>query len=238
MNKRLYGMYDIMAQIEEKIEDAMIRLEAANNEQITIENIYSILNNFNRLYEIISDEEKKQLIRYLFKRIDIYPDCNPERLIKSIELNFKIYNESLTINNNASECVDMLSNKTPYSNISIVINIDDDFNKRFYEKVVQMVEHPENKEGTLLPTPGRKVNMNPRGKYKTKMATYKQIQEYIKEKYGLIAHTSYIAEVKRKHGIKMINVRSNEDTLKKAKHPTPEMIKAIEDALIHFGIIC
>ena len=52
MNKRLYGMYDIMAQIEEKIEDAMIRLEAANNEQITIENIYSILNNFNRLYEL------------------------------------------------------------------------------------------------------------------------------------------------------------------------------------------
>ena len=35
----------------------------------------------------------------------------------------------------------------------------------------------------------------------------------------------------------MINVRSNENTLKKAKHPTPEMIKAIEDALIHFGII-
>ena len=68
-------------------------------------------------------------------------------------------------------------------------------------------------------------------------ATYKQIQEYIKEKYGLIAHTSYIAEVKRKHGIKMINVRSNEDTLKKAKHPTPEMTKAIEDALTHFGII-
>ena len=237
MNKRLYGMYDIMAQIEEKIEDAMIRLEAAKNEQITIENIYSILNNFNKLYEIISDEEKKQLIRYLFKRIDIYPDCNPERLIKSIEMNFKIYNESLTINSNASECVDMLSNKTPNSNISIVINIDDDFNKRLYEKVVQMVEHPENKEGALLPTPGRKVNINPRGKYKTKTATYKQIKEYIKEKYGLNAHTSYIAEVKRKHGIKMINVRSNEDTLRKAKHPTPEMTKAIEDALIHFGII-
>ena len=35
----------------------------------------------------------------------------------------------------------------------------------------------------------------------------------------------------------MINVRSNEDTLKKAKHPTSKMIKAIEDALIRFGII-
>ncbi len=51
--------------------------------------------------------------------------------------------------------------------------------------------------------------LNPRGKYKTKTATYKQIKEYIKEKYGLNAHTSYIAEIKRKHGIQMINVRSN-----------------------------
>ena len=189
------------------------------------------------LYNVITDEEKKQLVRYLIKRIDIYPDCNPERLIKSIELNFKLYNDSITINDNASECVDMLSNKVANTSVSIVMNIDDEFNKRLYEKVVQQVEHPENKEGSLLPTPGRKINMNPRGKYKTKMATYKQIQEYIKEKYGLIAHTSYIAEVKRKHGIKMINVRSNEDTLKKAKHPTQEMTKAIEDALIHFGVI-
>lgn len=57
MNSRLYGMYDIIAQIQDKIEDVMIRLDAAKNEQITIENIYSILNNFNLLYDIISDEE-------------------------------------------------------------------------------------------------------------------------------------------------------------------------------------
>lgn len=237
MNSRLYGMYDIMAQIQDNIDDAMARLEAANNEQITIENVYSILNNFSMLYNVITDEEKKQLVRYLIKRIDIYPDCNPERLIKSIELNFKLYNDSITINDNASECVDMLSNKVANSSVSIVMNIDDEFNKRLYEKVVQLVEHPEDKEGTLLPTPGRRINMNPRGKYKTKTATYQQIKDYVKEKYGLIAHTSYIAEIKRKNGIKMINVRSNEETLKKAKHPTPQMTKAIEDALIHFGII-
>lgn len=237
MNSRLYGMYDIMAQIQDNIDDAMARLEAASNEQITIENVYSILNNFSTLYNVITDEEKKQLVRYLIKRIDIYPDCNPERLIKSIELNFKLYNDAITINDNASECVDMLSNKVANSSVSIVMNIDDEFNKRLYEKVVQLVEHPEDKEGTLLPTPGRRINMNPRGKYKTKTATYQQIKDYVKEKYGLIAHTSYIAEIKRKHGIKMINVRSNDETLKKAKHPTPQMTKAIEDALIHFGII-
>ena len=49
--------------------------------------------------------------------------------------------------------------------------------------------------------------------------------------------TIYIAEIKRKHGIKMINVRSNEETQRKAKHPTPQMTQVIEEALIHFGII-
>ena len=36
----------------------MIRLDTIKNEQITIENIYSILNNFNMLYDIISDEDE------------------------------------------------------------------------------------------------------------------------------------------------------------------------------------
>ena len=35
----------------------------------------------------------------------------------------------------------------------------------------------------------------------------------------------------------MINVRSNAETQKKAKHPTPQMTKAIEDALKSFGVI-
>lgn len=50
MNSRLCGMYDIMAQIQDNIDDAIARLEAANNEQITIENVCSILNNFSIEY--------------------------------------------------------------------------------------------------------------------------------------------------------------------------------------------
>ena len=68
-------------------------------------------------------------------------------------------------------------------------------------------------------------------------ATYNEIKAYIWEKYGIKAHTSYIAEIKRKYGVKMINVRSNDETRKKAKHPTPQMTKAIEDALVYFGVI-
>lgn len=130
----------------------------------------------------------------------------------------------------------MLANKTPSSNISIVLNISDELNKKLYESVVQLVEYPKDKKGTLLPTPGRRINVNPRGKYKTKMATYKQIKDYIKEKFGLNVHSSYIAEIKRIYGVKMQSYRQKEEA-KRVVHPTPKMAAAIKDALIHFRII-
>lgn len=72
--------------------------------------------------------------------------------------------------------------------------------------------------------------------YNVKHATYKQINAYIKDKYGYMVHSNYIAEVKRNHDVAMINVRSKEDT-KRVHHQTPENVAAIEDALRHFNII-
>ena len=73
--------------------------------------------------------------------------------------------------------------------------------------------------------------------YIKKHATYKEIKEYIFETYGVKVHTAYIAEIKRKHSVEMINVRSTEESLKRAKHPTFAITKIIEETLVHFGII-
>lgn len=73
--------------------------------------------------------------------------------------------------------------------------------------------------------------------YNRKTATYKQIQEYIKQEFGLIAHSSYIAEIKRKYGVEMQSNSQKEVTKQSVKHPTKEMTKAIEGALVHFNII-
>lgn len=55
------------------------------------DNIYKIMLNFGKLYDIISDEEKKSLITYLIKEIQIYPNGESEMPLKSIEFNFPIY---------------------------------------------------------------------------------------------------------------------------------------------------
>lgn len=73
--------------------------------------------------------------------------------------------------------------------------------------------------------------------YNRKIATYKQIQEYIKQEFGLIAHSSYIAEIKRKYGVEMQSNRQKEVTKQSVKHPIKEMTKAIDGALVHFNII-
>lgn len=72
----------------------------------------------------------------------------------------------------------------------------------------------------------------------TEKATYKKIKEYVKEKYGLNVHTKYIAEVKRKHGLPMHDAPNKVDVPKREYPDCPEeKVKAIDEALKHFGMI-
>ena len=68
--------------------------------------------------------------------------------------------------------------------------------------------------------------------------TYKMIQEYVEKKYGFKVHTAYIAEVKRSLGLPMYDAPNAVEELKQArKHPTPEKVEAIKDALCYFAVI-
>ena len=60
MTLRLDGLYDIIVELEERIEDARLRRSSIEMEAITLDNIYKILLNFGKLYDIISDEEKEK----------------------------------------------------------------------------------------------------------------------------------------------------------------------------------
>ena len=75
--------------------------------------------------------------------------------------------------------------------------------------------------------------------YKPKeRVTYKMIKEYIEAKYGFKVHTAYIAEVKRDLGLPMYDAPNAVEKLKQPrKHPTPEKVEAIKDALKHFDLI-
>ena len=91
LNARLDRMYETIAEIEELIADANLRKKAMEQEAVTLENIYQILLNFFELFDIIDDDEQKNLLTYLIKEIQLNPHWEKKSPLKSIEFNFPIY---------------------------------------------------------------------------------------------------------------------------------------------------
>ena len=114
------------------------------------------------------------------------------------------------------ETVVLLSHKKADSYIHIDVEFGEGEGKIPVDKIVQRAE-----------------------KYKPKeRVTYKRIKEYVLEKYGFKVHTAYIAEVKRSLGLPMYDAPNAVEELKQArKHPTPEKVEAIKDALCYFAVI-
>ena len=208
MTLRLDALYDTIVELEERIEDAKLRKSSIEMETITLDNIYKLMLNFGKLYDIISDEEKKILITYLIKEIQIYPNGESEQPLKSIEFNFPIYRDGQEVRRllwergNTVETVCLLVLRNPVTHINIDVDV---------EEMVQ------DKRG---------------------MATYGQIKDYVLEHSGLNVSSLYIAQVKQKHGIierENYNKPKSEDA-RQPQCPL-EKERAITEALKHFGML-
>ncbi len=93
MTLRLDGLYDIIVELEEKIEDVLLRRKAVEQDAITLENIYTLLANFDIVFDKITDDEKKSLISSLIKEIEIFPCDEADLPLKSILFNFPVYKD-------------------------------------------------------------------------------------------------------------------------------------------------
>ena len=210
MTLRLDGLYDTIVELEERIEDAKLRRSSIEMEAITMDNIYKLMLNFGKLYDIISDEEKKSLITYLIKEIQIYPNGESEQPLKSIEFNFPIYRDGQEVRRllwekgNTVETVVLLSKGEVNSKkIRVEFSLEDMDMSGFQ-----------------------------------KGATYEQIKEYVLEKHGLKVSSLYISQVKRKCGLDVgqnYNLSKKEDA--KVPQCPPEKEAAIMEAIKHFQMI-
>lgn len=69
-------------------------------------------------------------------------------------------------------------------------------------------------------------------------ATYQKIKAYVKEKYGVNVHTSYIAQVKRMCGLDMgENYNKSKKENPEVKQCPQEKVEYIKDALEHYNVI-
>ena len=85
----------------------------------------------------------------------------------------------------------------------------------------------------VIMKPDEESNYTPEEK-----ATYSKIKEYVKNKYGVNVHTSYIAQVKRMCGMDMgENYNKSKKENPEVKQCPQEKVEYIKDALRHFGVL-
>ena len=211
MTLRLDALYDTIVELEERIEDAKLRKSSIEMETITLDNIYKLMLNFGKLYDIISDEEKKSLITYLIKEIQIYPNGESEQPLKSIEFNFPIYRDGQEVRRllwekgNTVETVCLLS-KLHEAKYHVNVRLDMD-------------------ELDLTSAESK--------------ATYEEIKAYVAEHNdGMKVSNLYIAQVKAKYGIieRENYNKPKSDDARQPKCPK-EKEEAIAEALKAFKMI-
>ena len=209
MTLRLDSLYDVIVELEEKIEDARLRRDAIKQQAITLENIYKIMVNFDCVYNIINDEEKRNVVTALIKEIEIYRNDESEYPLKRIGLNFPVFKdggevtELLWDKGNTVETVVLLSRQKLDDTIEIDLDLDE------------------------LDATSAELK-----------ATYQEIKDYVLKEFRLKVSSLYISQVKRKCGIE-VGENYNLPKSENARVPQcpKEKEEAIKAALKYFAMI-
>ena len=167
----------------------------------------------------------KALMKILNFGVDrlVYIACKPTSLARDLEMiqgrGYKVEKIAcvdLFPNTVHIETVVLLSHKKPDGHINVKVEFGEGEGKVPLDNIAKRAESYKPKE----------------------RVTYKMVKEYIEVKYGFKVHTAYIAEVKRDLGLPMYDAPNAVEKLKQPrKHPTPEKVEAIKDALRYFEII-
>jgi len=98
MQGRLDALYEQIESLELEIEEVEIRIQNVQQEKIKSENIYEILKTFDKIYDKLTDFEKKELMGSFLERVEIYPQAKENgQILKSLKFKFPIYfNDSET----------------------------------------------------------------------------------------------------------------------------------------------
>lgn len=209
MEERLDNIYVEIESIDNSLETLNQHIINIQQDKLSFESVYRILEHFDKFYDKLTDKEKKQFMRAFIERIDIFPEQQKNgRILKSIKFRFPVwygeesYSSFSWDKESSVECVVLLS-QLPDEHINIEINLDE------------------------LDLTSAECK-----------ATYSQIKDYVKAHTGLTVSSLNIAQVKNKRGI-IERENYNKAKTEEPKQPncTPEKEQAILDAFQYFKMI-
>ena len=98
LDDRLYRMYDKIEDVETQLIETRAKKQAVEAEKLTGDNIYNILIHFEKLYAVMNEIERRQLMEALISEIQIYEDRKPNgRRLKSIKFRLPIIEEDMNL---------------------------------------------------------------------------------------------------------------------------------------------
>lgn len=140
----------------------------------------------------------------------IYISCKPTSLARDLEV---LLARGYVVDK--VQCVDMFPNTV------------------HVETVVKLSLKKDTPKIEVTMEPDEESNYTPEEK-----DTYQKIKEYVKDKYGVNVHTSYIAQVKRMCGLDMgENYNKSKKENPEVKQCPQERVEYIKDALRHYGLL-
>ena len=183
---------------------------------------------FDKLYDKLSDAEKKEFMGTFVESIELYPErLENGKFLKHIHFRFPVYYNGTVIddisweNESTVETVVLLSKgaKGPVDLCSARTEVERRMADSRKVKVDFSLEDMDLSE------------------FKGK-ATYEQIKAYVLEKTGLKVSSLYIAQIKKKCGLD-VGENFNPAKSENARQPqcTPGKEEAIMQAFKHFGMI-
>ena len=208
LDDRLYKMYDKIEDTENLLIAARAKKMSIEAEKLTGDNIYKVLIYFDKLYAVMNEQEKRQVMESLISEIQIYPERQENgQWLKSIKFKLPIIEEDMNIS---------LDNDTHIETVVLLSKGEIDSKKVRVEFSLEDMDMSEFQDG----------------------ATYPQIKEYVLEHTGLKVSNLYISQIKRKCGLevgKNYNLPKSEDS--RQPQCPPEKEKAIREAFKYFGMI-
>ncbi len=188
--------------------DCEKKKEAAKQDVLTKENVFKMLLVFDKIFDKMNDVDKRKLIESMIAEVHLHPKGTWQEGKNPI----KEIRYAFPVSQEVMEAL--------RENVALV------------ETVVKLSLKKDTPKIEVTMKPDEESNYTPEEK-----ATYPKIKEYVKNKYGVNVHTSYIAQVKRMCGLDM------GENYNKSKKENPEVnqcpqekVEYIKDALRHFGL--
>lgn len=110
LDDRLYRMYDKIDELESSLIDAKAKKQTIEAEKLTGDNIYKVLIYFDKLYKVMNDVERRQLITALISEIQVYEEKQPNgQWLNSITFKLPIIDDDLIISLDNDEQVETVA---------------------------------------------------------------------------------------------------------------------------------